>query len=95
MNTLSSNRCGTLGEEYKNITNVCFVNIKVQPFVSQFQLLNGLQTFKIMHGCPLGATKGAFSHSANYYDDYPGNNPENHAPAESCTINSKLKNSNI
>ena len=34
-------------------------------------------------------------HSANYYGDYPGNNPENHAPAESCTINSKLKNSNI
>ena len=21
-------------------------------------------------------------HSANYYGDYPGNNPENHAPAE-------------
>ena len=35
------------------------------------------------------------AHSANYYGDYPGNNPENHAPAESCTINSKLKNSNI
>ena len=35
------------------------------------------------------------AHSANYYRDYPGNNPENHAPAESCTINSKLKNSNI
>ena len=34
-------------------------------------------------------------HSANYYGDYPGNNPENHPPAESCTINSKLKNSNI
>ena len=33
----------------------------------------------------------AFSHSANYYGDYPGNNPENHPPAESCTINSKLK----
>ena len=39
--------------------------------------------------------EGAFSHSANYYGDYPGNNPENHPPAESCTINSKLKNSNI
>ena len=35
------------------------------------------------------------AHSANYYGDYPGDNPENHAPAESCTINSKLKNSNI
>ena len=35
------------------------------------------------------------AHSANYYSDYPGNNPENHPPAESCTINSKLKNSNI
>ena len=23
---------------------------------------------------------GAFSHSANYYGDYPGNNPENHPP---------------
>ena len=34
-------------------------------------------------------------HSTNYYGDYPGNIPENHAPAESCTINSKLKNSNI
>ena len=34
-------------------------------------------------------------HSASYYGDYPGNNPENHKPAESCTINSKLKNSNI
>ena len=34
-------------------------------------------------------------HSANYYGDYPGNNPENHPLAESCTINSKLKNSNI
>ena len=35
------------------------------------------------------------AHSANYYGDYPGNNPENHPPAESCTINSELKNSNI
>ena len=35
------------------------------------------------------------AHSTNYYGDYPGNNPENHPPAESCTINSKLKNSNI
>ena len=43
-------------------------------------------------------TGGVFAqraHSANYYGDYPGNNPENHPPAESCTINSKLKNSNI
>ena len=31
------------------------------------------------------------AHSANEYGDYPGNNPENHPPAESCTINSKLK----
>ena len=35
------------------------------------------------------------AHSANYYGGYPGNNPENHPPAESCTINLKLKNSNI
>ena len=35
------------------------------------------------------------THSANYYGDHRGNNPQNHAPAESCTINSKLKNSNI
>ena len=35
------------------------------------------------------------AHSAHYYGDYPGNNPENHPPAESCTINSKLKNSNV
>ena len=35
------------------------------------------------------------AHSANYYGDYPGNNPENHPPAESFTINSNLKNSNI
>ena len=33
-------------------------------------------------------------HNANYCGDYPSNNPENHPPAESCTINSKLKNSN-
>ena len=44
------------------------------------------------HFCTARAQRG---HSANYYGDYPGNNPENHAPAESCTINSKLKNSNI
>ena len=58
---------------------------------------------KALHTCP---SWGAFSHSArtaraqrahsaNYYGDYPCNNPENHPPAESCTINSKLKNSNI
>ena len=35
------------------------------------------------------------AHSANYYGDYPGSNPENYPPAESCTINSRLKNSNI
>ena len=35
------------------------------------------------------------AHNANYYGDYPGNNPENNPPAESCTINSNLKNSNI
>ena len=34
-------------------------------------------------------------HSANYCGDYPGDNPANHPPAESCAINSKLKNSNI
>ena len=42
----------------------------------------------------MGPTGGVFAqraHSANYYGDYPGNNPENHPPAESCTINSKLK----
>ena len=31
----------------------------------------------------------------NYYGDYPRKNPENHPLAESCTINSKLKKSNI
>ena len=35
------------------------------------------------------------THSANYYGDYPGNSPENHPPAESCTTNSNLENSNI
>ena len=42
--------------------------------------------------------RGVFTqrgHSTNYYGDYLGNNPENHPPAESCTINSKLKNSII
>ena len=40
-----------------------------------------------------GGLRGRFrtarqrGHSANYYGDYPGNNPENHAPAESCTTN--------
>ena len=43
----------------------------------------------------LGGVFAQRAHSANYYGDYPGNNPENHPPAESCTINSKLKNSNI
>ena len=43
----------------------------------------------------IGGVFAQRGHSANYYGDYPGNNPENHAPAESCTINSKLKNSNI
>ena len=44
----------------------------------------------------LGHIGGVFAQRAhNYYGDYPGNNPENYAPAESCTINSKLKNSNI
>ena len=49
-------------------------------------------------GDPPPGQGGVFAqrgHSANYYGDYPGNNPENHAPAESCTTNSKLKNSNI
>ena len=41
------------------------------------------------------AQRGHSARSANYHGDYPGNNPENHTPAESCTINSKLKNSNI
>ena len=43
----------------------------------------------------LGGIFAQRGHSAHYYGDHPGNNPENHAPAESCTINSKLKNSNI
>ena len=38
--------------------------------------------------CTARAQRG---HSANYYGDYPGNSPENHPPAESCTISSKLK----
>ena len=40
----------------------------------------------------LGGVFAQRGHSANYYGDYPGNNPENHPPTESCTINSKLKN---
>ena len=43
----------------------------------------------------MGGVFAQRAHSANYYGDYPGNNPENHAPEESCTINSKLKNSDI
>ena len=39
-----------------------------------------------------GTARAQRAHSANYYGDYPGNNPENHPPTESCTINSKLKN---
>ena len=54
---------------------------------------------KTLHsGWKTSYIEGVFAqrgHSANYYGDYPGNNPENHPPAESCTINSKLKNSNI
>ena len=52
--------------------------------------------------CGLRCLRGRFrtaraqcAHSANYYGDYLGNSPENHPPAESCTINSNLKNSNI
>ena len=63
-------------------------------------------TPQTIYNCPQPNPLGAFSHSAgtaraqcahsaNYYGDYPGNNPENHPPAESCTINSNLKNSNI
>ena len=39
--------------------------------------------------CEISATKGAFSHSANYYVVYPGNTPENYPPTEACMINSK------
>ena len=71
------------------------------PFARQRRPIIG-----VLRLCPTPPPKGAFSHSArtaraqrahsaNYYGDYPGNNPENHPPAESCTINSKLKNSNI
>ena len=42
-----------------------------------------------------GTARAQCAHSANYYGDYPGNSPENHPPAESCTTNSNLKNSNI
>ena len=42
-----------------------------------------------------GTARAQCAHSANYYGDYPGNSPENDPPAESCTTNSKLKNSNI
>ena len=38
---------------------------------------------------PFLVSKGAFSHSANYYVVHPGNTPENHPPTEACTINSK------
>ena len=49
----------------------------------------------LQHSLVRGGVFAQRAHSANYYGDYPGNNPENHPPAESCTINSKLKNSNI
>ena len=77
------------------------------PAPLHLELLHMLTTF---HWNALGRTlgwwfcllRGRFrtaraqrAHSANYYGDYPGNNPENHPPAESCTINSNLKNSNI
>ena len=42
-----------------------------------------------------GTARAQCAHSANYYGDYPGNSPENHPPAESCTTDSNLKNSNI
>ena len=42
-----------------------------------------------------GTARAQRAHSANSYSDYPGTNPENHPPAESCTIHSNLKNSNI
>ena len=57
-----------------------------------------LTTSWLLVSCLVSHPGGVFAqraHSANYYGDYPGKNPENHPPAESCTINSKLKNSNI
>ena len=42
-----------------------------------------------------GTARAQCAHSANYDRDYPGNSPKNHPPAESCTTNSNLKNSNI
>ena len=50
---------------------------------------------RILGGVFARCARAQRGHSANYYGDYPGNNPENHPPAESCKINSKLKNSNI
>ena len=47
------------------------------------------------HAHSAGTARAQCAHSANYYGDYPGNSPENHPPAESCTTNSNLKNSNI
>ena len=52
-------------------------------------------TFSALSAPPLGGVFEQRGHSANYYGDYSGNNPENHPPAASCTINSKLQNSNI
>ena len=59
---------------------------------AQYPLLMAPQ---LRGACHFGGVFAQRGHSANYYGDYPGNNPENHPPAESCTINSKLKNSNI
>ena len=49
------------GHSYTVIAKIS-PNIKVGIFVSQFKLLNGPQTFKIMHCCPLAATKTALQH---------------------------------
>ena len=50
---------------------------------------------KYEHDTSQGGVFAQRGHSANYHGDYPGNNPENNPPAESCTTNSKPKNSNI
>ena len=42
--------------------------------------------------CILSISGGVFTqraHSANYYVNYPRNNPENHPPTEACMIHSK------
>ena len=73
---------------------ICKIICQSLPLCSHEDLAEKLCMQKSLGG-RFRTARAQRGHSANYYGDYPGNNPENHPPAESCTINSKLKNSNI